>query len=237
MKETFEVRSESDGAISLYIYGDIRKEKTRWDEERGSEIVAPKVIREALAEAGNKDVNVYINSGGGQVFAGQAIASLLSRHSGRTIAHIDGLCASIATMIALACDEVYMSNGASWMYHQAWGGLFNLGKADEIVAQAEEYAESLRSLNKSMKIVYKSRMAEGGDWSKVEANFDSGKDTWLTVDEAVETFNIKKNSNKKAEAFAASEYIEVPEALQKNSAQEEVSKNKKDWSSKYMFDF
>ncbi len=72
--------------------------------------------------AGDAEVlNVYINSPGGDVFEGRAIMAELQRFSGKTIAHIDSLCASAATSIALACNEVSMSDGAFFMIHNASG--------------------------------------------------------------------------------------------------------------------
>jgi ATP-dependent protease ClpP protease subunit len=65
-------------------------------------------------------IHLRINSPGGDVFAGQAIAAALERHKAKVVAHIDGLAASAATAIAVAADEVLMASGAMFMIHNAW---------------------------------------------------------------------------------------------------------------------
>lgn len=77
-------------------------------------------VAAALAELCDIDVlNVYINSPGGDVFESRAIMAELRRFTGKTVAHIDSVCASAATSIALACNEVVMSDGAFFMIHNA----------------------------------------------------------------------------------------------------------------------
>jgi len=100
---------------SIYIYDMISSD---WG-------VSALSVVDAMKEAASAEVlHVYINSPGGDVFEGRAIMAALERFAGKTIAHIDSLCASAATSIALACNEVEMSDGAFFMIHNASGMAF-----------------------------------------------------------------------------------------------------------------
>ncbi len=114
------------GEASLYIYGIIAAD---WG-VNSLDVIA------ALAQAGDaKVLNVYINSPGGDVFEGRAIMSALARFEGQKIAHIDSVCASAATSVALACNEVRISDGAFFMIHNAKAMAF--GDKSQIRAVAD----------------------------------------------------------------------------------------------------
>src|SRR5690606_23555112 len=66
-------------------------------------------------------IHLRINSPGGDVFDARAMVTALREHPARIVAHIDGLAASAASYIALAADDVQMSDGAFLMIHNAWG--------------------------------------------------------------------------------------------------------------------
>ena len=104
------VKNESEA--SLYIYDVI-------DEYWG--VSAAAVINELAQAEGSPVLNIYINSPGGSVFEARAIMAAIGRFSGKTVAHIDSLCASAATSIALSCSEVVMKEGALFMIHNASG--------------------------------------------------------------------------------------------------------------------
>lgn len=88
-----------------------------------------------LAGVEAETVHLRINSPGGDVFEARAIATALKQMKCKTVAHIDGVCASAATYIALACDEVEMAEGAFFMIHKAW--CLAMGNADELLATAD----------------------------------------------------------------------------------------------------
>lgn len=99
-------------------------------------------VIDAIAQAGDAEVlHIYINSPGGDVFEGRAIMAAISRFKGKTIAHIDSLCASAATSIALACNEVEMSAGAFFMIHNAssmaWGDKNVMRETADLLEQIE----------------------------------------------------------------------------------------------------
>lgn len=80
-----------------------------------------------------QDLTIHISSGGGSVFEGNGIANLIKKRKGATKCVISSLCASIATQIALACDEVSMYKNGLFMIHRASCGIY--GNSEEIKKQ------------------------------------------------------------------------------------------------------
>src|SRR5262245_27525916 len=68
-------------------------------------------------------INVHINSAGGEVFDGVAIYHTLVQHPARVVSHVDGLAASIASVIAMAGDEIRITEAGMFMIHNARGGV------------------------------------------------------------------------------------------------------------------
>jgi ATP-dependent protease ClpP protease subunit len=83
----------------------------------GRMTVSPSPVAQALAENGEGDVKVRINSGGGIATEGMAIYSLLKAHPGKVAMAIDGVAASAASLIAMAGDVRTMRDGAMMMIH------------------------------------------------------------------------------------------------------------------------
>lgn len=100
-------RVNADDAAEILIYGSIGG----WDGINAADVAA------VLREAGPGRVNVRINSGGGDVFQGVAIHSLLARHSGVVTCYVDGVAASAASFIMLAGDLIVCARNAMIMIH------------------------------------------------------------------------------------------------------------------------
>ena len=130
--------ADTDSA-ELYFYGDICG--SQWESMYFEEDKAPQDIADFLHSLdGKKKVDVYINSGGGDVFGGMAIYNILSRYQGETVAHIDGIAASIAGIIPFACDKVVAKSSAQIMLHKPWA--LCMGNADETwltCGEAQQY--------------------------------------------------------------------------------------------------
>ena len=95
------IKNQATNSGKLTLYGPI-SESSWWDDAN-----TPKQFAKDLKDLGNvSEINVHINSGGGDVFAGQAIYAMLKGHKANVKVHIDGLAASIASIIAMAGDEV-----------------------------------------------------------------------------------------------------------------------------------
>ena len=106
-------RNQADGNAELLLYGNIASEQSWWSDD-----VTPKQFAEELAELGTvSNITVRINSGGGDVFAAQAIGNLLEQHTANVTARIDGLCASAATIVACHCNRVIAANDSTYMVH------------------------------------------------------------------------------------------------------------------------
>ena len=103
----------------LYIYNEIG----------GYGTTAEDVV-DFLKENKDSDIEIYINSPGGNVFQGLAIYEAINRHKGQKKIYIDGLAASIASIIALSGDEVTMGKGAFFMIHNPFS--FAMGDEEEM---------------------------------------------------------------------------------------------------------
>ena len=75
-------------------------------------------------------INLRINSLGGDVFDGMAMYNVIKRREAKTTVYIEGIAASIATIIALGADEVVMAENSLFMIHNAWGG--TMGEAKDM---------------------------------------------------------------------------------------------------------
>lgn len=79
-----------------------------------------KDLVEALASMAGKPVALHINSPGGDVFEARAMVAALRAHDGPVTSYIDGLAASAATYLALAGDQVHITDGGMFMVHNSW---------------------------------------------------------------------------------------------------------------------
>lgn len=158
-------------SAELLLYGPI-SETTWWGDE-----VTPKEFADELKALGDiSELTVRINSGGGDVFAGQAIHSLLKSHKARVTVIIDGLAASIASVIAMAGDTVIMPRNAMMMIHNPW--TIGIGNSNDF----RKLADDLDKIRESMIAAYQSKT--GMDRDELIALMDG--ESWLTADEAVE---------------------------------------------------
>src|SRR5690625_2785254 len=110
------IKNLTSKSADLYIYGEIVDNTDwKWDESD----VMPDDVKNALKQVdGLDELNIYINSPGGSVFSGLAIYNMLKRNKAKKIVHIDGVAASMASVIALVGDEVYMPSNAFMMIHK-----------------------------------------------------------------------------------------------------------------------
>ena len=178
-KGKIELKNEGEKA-KLNFYGDIVS--TEWDKWEDVD-VAPKDIQDLLYQIGDKDLDIYINSHGGSVFAGMAIANMLKRHKGYITAYVDGLAASIASVIAFVADKIICPSNSYLMIHKAWGRF--LGNADDLRKQAD----NLDVIDEGILNVYKEKLNPGVKIEKIKDMV--AKETWLTGTEAKEFFNIE----------------------------------------------
>jgi ATP-dependent protease ClpP protease subunit len=138
--------------------------------------VTAKGFRDDLAAMGDvEDITVRINSPGGEVFDGLSIYNTLKEHPAKVTVHVDGLAASIASVIAMAGDRIVMGEGAMFMVHSPW--TVAMGNADNMRATAD----MLDKVEVGLVDAYVSRTGKTRD--VVEA-WMSGE-TWFTTREAI----------------------------------------------------
>ena len=117
-----EAKDDKPAEVTIYLYDVVVNsaiEAEYWGGCPAQELVPE------IRKLGNEDLAIRINSPGGDVFAGQAICQAIRDHKGKSTAYIDGDAASIASVIAVACDEVVIAAGGMMMIHNSstivWG--------------------------------------------------------------------------------------------------------------------
>lgn len=160
----------SDGTYELIVEGVISGEMF-WGDE-----FTPDMVREELAQADGKAIRVIINSPGGEVFAGAAIYNALLQYQGRKTVRVDGVAASMASVIAMVGDEIYMSPGSTMMIHRPLVGTY--GNVDDL----KKAIEMLESIEETILPIYMERTGLSRDevFELLEA------ETWLSPEKAVE---------------------------------------------------
>jgi ATP-dependent Clp protease protease subunit len=174
MKKFWQFRAATDKDKKkgeLLLYGPIA-DASWWGDE-----VTPKQFHEDLKALGDIEVlDIYINSPGGDVFASQAIYSMLARHSATKNVFVDGLAASGASLVAMVGDTVTVYKNAMLMIHNPW--TFGWGFASDL----RKIADDLDKIREAMIPVY----TEKSGLSREEVIKIMDAETWLTGDEALE---------------------------------------------------
>lgn len=188
----FEIKNEGETA-TIYVYDAI-----------GSMfgIDAMQFIAD-LNSVGSKNINLRINSPGGDVFEAKAIANAIKNHPSKVTAYVDGLAASAATTIALAADEVVMSEGSFFMIHNAWS--LAMGDADEML----KMAEMLEKVTDSIANEYTAKTGK----EKEQVRKWMNEETWFTAQEALDNgfVNSIDKGMKAAAMWDVSGYNKAPE--------------------------
>lgn len=198
---------EDDELTSLYFYGDIVS--ATWESQWYEEDKCPQDIADFLNYIDRKkDIAIYFNSGGGDVFAGLAIYNQLKRHEGHKTGYVDGLAASIASVIMFACDELNFASGSQAMIHKplcmAWG---NADDFEAIIAQLDKCEESILD-------IYMEHTKEGVTRDEIQSLMAAEK--WFSGKEIAEYFDVKIEERAAIAACASDffeKYAKTPEGL------------------------
>jgi len=200
MKKWYRIEAKASG-VNIYIYSDV-----------GFGVSAEEFVTE-LNGIKAKTINLHINSPGGSVFDGFTIYNALAQHPANVITVIDGLAASIASIIALAGDTVNMAENAFYMIHDPHALV--MGTSQDM----NKMAETLDKITSVMVNTYSAKT--GMTAEEVQTLMD--EETWYTAEEALNAGfadKVIKNAKSKKTASAAfdlSIFAHVPEEL-KNSA-------------------
>ena len=173
MKKYFQLTTSEDGTTAdLDIYGDISS--CWWDDDAMS---APKLSKQ-LDELGDvSQINVHINSYGGEVAEGLAIYSALRRHKAYVRTTCDGFACSIASVIFMAGDERLMSDASLLMIHNAWTSALGVNAAD-----LRKLADDMDTITSASKSAYMARVSITED----ELTELMDAETWISPSDAVD---------------------------------------------------
>ena len=162
-------RTEQSATIT--IYGDI----CSWAWEEFGEMSAQILSKQLEALGDVNEINVYINSYGGEVAEGLAIYNALRRHKAKVRTFCDGFACSIASVIFMAGDERIMNEASLLMIHNAW--TWASGNAAELRKQAED----LDKITQASVEAYKAHSSLKEE--EIKAFMDA--ETWILPDEAI----------------------------------------------------
>jgi len=141
--------------------------------------VTPKQFKSDLDALGSvSGITVRINSGGGDVWAAQAIGNLLEEHAAQVTAHIDGLCASAATIVACHCNKVEAAADTTYMIHPVQVGIFDYMDAKKL----EQYKQALDGIRENILDLYERKTGQSRE--DLAAWMDGT--SWWTANEAKE---------------------------------------------------
>tara|TARA_R110002073_G_scaffold40585_1_gene115549 strand:+ start:182 stop:1213 length:1032 start_codon:yes stop_codon:yes gene_type:complete len=165
-KKWFNIQGKATDAVAeVYIF----------DEIGAYGITAQDFISE-MKEYKDTPVNLRINCIGGDVFDGMAMYNIIKKREAKTTAYIEGIAASMGSVIALAADEVVMAENSLFMIHNAWGGA--MGEAEDM----RKTASILEKISGEIANIYerKTRLS----LNRIIEMMD--KETWLNAQEAYE---------------------------------------------------
>src|SRR4051812_12447608 len=171
---TVQVRNAGSGTAELMIYGSIGGGS--WMEEG----ITARAVNAALAEVTAPNLHVRINSGGGDVFDGVAIHSLLARHPGVVTTYVDGLAASAASFIMLAGDRIVSARNAFIMIHDAMTGTYGNGDTHRAAG------ELLDKVSGNIADMYAERAGEDAEHWRALMTVNGEDGTWYTGQEAMD---------------------------------------------------
>lgn len=199
-------------AAELVLYGEV-----------GEDITAASVREQLALMPDAKTITVRVNSVGGEVSDGIAIYTALRQHSARKVAVVEGIAASIASVILCACDEVIVSKGSFVMIHQCSGGV--AGTAQDM----QDSADYLRKINAEMVDIYAAKT--GKPTVEIMALLDKG-DHYMTADEAV-SFGIatsvaQASARYDLKAVAKLDSTKIPEPLKALLKEKSMADDDKD---------
>ena len=211
-------------SADFYVYGDIVDENVPdwWTGEKSETAVDTNELKAELDSLnGVTDFNIYINSGGGSVFASSAMVSMLKRFRQNTGAqihsYIDGLCASAATYLAMVADDINIYKNSIMMIHKPM--TFSCGNANDL----QHDIDTLNTIEKDMMVpMYSDKAKDGITAEKIAELVDN--ETWFSgnADDDMyigNYFNVNAlDSVKDVQACATDlfrNYKHVPDALRK----------------------
>ena len=197
-----------DGVGEIFIYEDIGE--SFW----GDGTTAKSFADDLKALGKVRILNIFVNSPGGSVFVGLSIYNQLRRHTARKNVFIDGIAASIASVIAMAGDEINIAANGFMMIHKPMAGNFGTD------TEHHKIGDQLTKIGDSIINTYAERTGSPenviGDMMEAE--------TWMNAEEAVELGFADKITEEVqiAARFDLGQFSNVPEDV---AAKLDLAKN------------
>lgn len=194
MKSWYRIENKASEEATIYVYDEI----SAWG------ISANQFVKD-LGEVAAKSINLKINSPGGNVFDGITIYNALRDHSAKVNVHVDGLAASIASVIAMAGDTIHMAKNSFMMIHNAWA--LAIGNATDMA----KMADTLEKIDTTLVKTYQDRTGQ----TQKNIRQMMADETWMNADEAkangfADSVGDKVDAKNK---FDLSKYNRVPHAV------------------------
>lgn len=166
MKSWFSIQAKAGGTASIAIYDEI-----------GMFGITARQFADELAGLGRvSHIELHIHSPGGDIFEGIAIYNLLKNHPARITVTIDGIAASMASVIAMVGDKVRMPENAMMMVHRPWG----IQGGDS--AEMRRYADLLDKIEETLIPAYAAKTGKSSD--ELAAMLEA--ETWMNGKECLE---------------------------------------------------
>lgn len=203
MNRNYYSLAQEGNTASINIYGDI----TSWAWEELGEMSAVNLSKKLETMGDVEQINVYINSYGGEVAEGLAIYSALKRHKAKVTTYCDGFACSIASVVFMAGDERIMNEASLLMIHNAW--TWASGNAAELRKQADD----LEKITQASVEAYKAHSS----LSEEEIKNLMDNETWILPEEALSygfATKIDKTEKEKASQNAFMKLFEIIKAYQ-----------------------
>ena len=236
-KKFWNISLIDDMNAEVTIYDEIAMKTSYdwWTDKEGTE-VTPTNFREELSNINTNNICVRINSCGGDVFAAENIANAIKdeREKGKTITcKIDGICASAAVQIAMACEKISIPSSAYMMIHDPLSFLFGY-------YQVADLKKCITTLDKIKSGIVNAYVSKTGIEKEEIENLMTAE-TWFTGDEAVEKGfadellfdEVEKEIDDDDEMivngvkFSFAAFTNVPENIKKAFNVQNISKNNK----------
>lgn len=221
-KKYWEFKNQTSTEADLYLYIEVAS----WG--AGYAAHSAQSFKQELDDLGKINIlNIYINSPGGDVFEGNTIMNMLKRKKCIKNVYIDGLAASIASVIAMAGDKIIMPSNSMMMIHNAW--TYAAGNSNEL----RKLADDLDKVNASIRQTYLDKAGDKLDEETLITLMDN--ETWLTAQECYnyglcDVVGEDKNIAAKFDLNLLNKYKNIPvnyvlnQAEVKNNKQEELEK-------------
>lgn len=202
-----QIKNQTQNKAELYIYGLIISGDWKWED---SDVTSTEIRDFLKTIEDTTELDIFINSDGGDVFTAMAIYNMLKRHKAHKTVHVDGIAASAATFIAMAGDKIVIPKNAYMMIHKPWA--ITYGNANDF----RSMADSLDKIQEGMMNLYETKLKDNVKIETIKDLVD--KETWMTGDEAAKYFNVEVGKEMKIAACISENFKNfknVPKQLEK----------------------